>query len=151
MAYFLTVTALLVYFWTVTAPLCTCEQWRPPLWTCEWWLSPFKQCAFVYALFKGWNSHLNRVSTSLNWEWNLPSSWRRGATTQWLILGYARHSEAVCLISASPCRPRSSDEGDALEVRVEQVYRDLLAKEVCAELSDWEKEALPLFAEAYSK
>ena len=35
--------------------------------------------------------------------------------------------------------------------RVELVYRDLLVKEACEELSDEEKEALPLVAEAYSK
>ena len=45
----------------------------------------------------------------------------------------------------------TNDEADALEVRVELVYRDLLAKEACEELSDEEKEALPLVAEAYSK
>ena len=45
----------------------------------------------------------------------------------------------------------TNDEADALEVRVELVYRDLLAKEACEELSDGEKEALPLVAEAYSK
>ena len=42
----------------------------------------------------------------------------------------------------------SSDEADALEVRVELVYRDLLGKEVW---SEGEKEELPLVAEAYSK
>ena len=31
------------------------------------------------------------------------------------------------------------------------MYRDLLVKEACEELSDEEKEALPLVAEAYSK
>ena len=41
----------------------------------------------------------------------------------------------------------SSDEADASEVRVERVYRDLLTKEVCEELSDGEKEALSLVAE----
>ena len=40
----------------------------------------------------------------------------------------------------------SSDEADALEVRVDLVCRDLLAKEVCEELSDGEKEALPLYS-----
>ena len=45
----------------------------------------------------------------------------------------------------------SSGEADALEVRVDLVCRDLLAKEVCEELSGGEKEVLPLVAEAYSK
>ena len=45
----------------------------------------------------------------------------------------------------------SSDEADALEVSVELVYRELLAKKVCEELSHGEKEALPQIAEAYSK
>ena len=35
--------------------------------------------------------------------------------------------------------------------RVELVFRDLLVKEACEELSDEEKETLPLVAEAYSK
>ena len=43
----------------------------------------------------------------------------------------------------------SSGEADALEVRVERVHRDLLAKEVREELSDGEKEALPAVAEDY--
>ena len=42
----------------------------------------------------------------------------------------------------------SSGEADPLEVRVELVHWDLLAKEVCEELSDGEKEELPLVAEA---
>ena len=45
----------------------------------------------------------------------------------------------------------TNDEADALEVRVELVYRDLLAKEACEELSDGEKEALQLVVEAYLK
>ena len=45
----------------------------------------------------------------------------------------------------------SSGEADASEVRVERVHMDLLAKEVCKELTDGEKEALPAVAEAYSK
>ena len=45
----------------------------------------------------------------------------------------------------------TNDEADALEVRVGLVYRDLLTKEACEELSDGEKEAIPLVAEVYSK
>ena len=45
----------------------------------------------------------------------------------------------------------SSGEADPLEVRVELVHWDLLAKEVCEELSDGEKTALPLVSEAHSK
>ena len=45
----------------------------------------------------------------------------------------------------------SSGEADASEVRVERVHRDSLAKEVCEELSDGEKEALPAVAKAHSK
>ena len=45
----------------------------------------------------------------------------------------------------------TNDEADAFEVRVELMYEDFLAKEACEELSDGEKEALPLVAEAYSK
>lgn len=45
----------------------------------------------------------------------------------------------------------SSGEADASEVRVERVHRDSLAKEVCEELSDGEKEEHPVVAEAVSK
>ena len=41
------------------------------------------------------------------------------------------------------------DRAEALEFRVELVYRDLLVKEVSGELESGEQEALPLIAEAY--
>ena len=79
------------------------------------------------------------------------SSSEQGATAQWLHHGYTKHSAALWLSSLADLDMVSSDESDALEVRVELAYRDLLAKEVCEDLSDGEKEALPLVTEAYSK
>ena len=44
----------------------------------------------------------------------------------------------------------SLQQAEAIEWRVELVYRDLLAKELCGELDVTEQTALPLIANAYS-
>lgn len=45
----------------------------------------------------------------------------------------------------------SLQQAEAFEWRVELVYRDLLAKEICGEIQREEREVLPLLADAYAR
>lgn len=70
------------------------------------------------------------------------------AHSQWIL--QAIHSTISDIGSVIIDSNISFDRAESLEWRVELVYRDLVAKEVCGELEIEEQEALPHIARAYS-